>query len=49
MISPIERLQSIMARLRDPDRGCTWDREQTFETIAAAENWLSPEIRRRLQ
>ena len=23
-----------MARLRDPDRGCEWDRQQTFETIA---------------
>ncbi|OWK32717.1 nucleoside triphosphate pyrophosphohydrolase [Sphingomonas mucosissima] len=23
-----------MARLRDPERGCEWDREQTFETIA---------------
>jgi ATP diphosphatase len=25
---------SIMRRLRDPDAGCAWDREQTFETIA---------------
>ena len=23
-----------MARLRDPDGGCPWDREQTFATIA---------------
>lgn len=23
-----------MARLRDPERGCEWDREQTFATIA---------------
>ena len=23
-----------MARLRDPERGCPWDVEQTFETIA---------------
>lgn len=23
-----------MARLRDPERGCEWDRVQTFETIA---------------
>jgi ATP diphosphatase len=23
-----------MARLRDPETGCAWDREQTFETIA---------------
>ncbi len=30
----IERLIEIMARLRDPDGGCPWDREQTFETIA---------------
>ncbi len=29
----IERLISIMARLRGPD-GCEWDREQTFATIA---------------
>jgi nucleoside triphosphate diphosphatase len=30
----ISRLLEIMARLRDPDRGCPWDREQTFATIA---------------
>jgi ATP diphosphatase len=24
----------IMARLRDPETGCAWDKEQTFETIA---------------
>lgn len=28
------RLLEIMARLRDPDTGCPWDIEQTFETIA---------------
>ncbi len=27
-------LTRIMARLRDPETGCEWDREQTFETIA---------------
>ncbi len=27
-------LLDIMARLRDPDRGCAWDVRQTFETIA---------------
>lgn len=31
---PIERLIKIMAALRNPDTGCPWDREQTFETIA---------------
>ncbi|MDZ7791646.1 MAG: nucleoside triphosphate pyrophosphohydrolase [Xanthomonadales bacterium] len=30
----IERLIDIMARLRDPERGCPWDVEQTFRTIA---------------
>ena len=30
----IERLLGIMARLRDPARGCPWDREQDFGTIA---------------
>ena len=30
----IQRLLDIMARLRDPDGGCPWDIEQTFETIA---------------
>lgn len=29
-----ERLLRIMARLRDPERGCEWDTAQTFETIA---------------
>jgi nucleoside triphosphate diphosphatase len=27
-------LVEIMRRLRDPENGCAWDREQTFETIA---------------
>ncbi|MGD1933241.1 MAG: nucleoside triphosphate pyrophosphohydrolase [Candidatus Phaeomarinobacter sp.] len=30
----IETLLAIMARLRDPDGGCPWDLEQSFETIA---------------
>ncbi len=30
----IDRLVAIMARLRDPDRGCEWDTVQTFATIA---------------
>ena len=31
---PIDRLLAVMARLRDPDGGCPWDLEQSFETIA---------------
>jgi nucleoside triphosphate diphosphatase len=31
---PLERLIAIMARLRDPERGCPWDVEQSFATIA---------------
>ena len=27
-------LLALMARLRDPERGCPWDRAQTFATIA---------------
>ena len=34
MERPIDRLIAIMARLRDPERGCPWDREQDFATIA---------------
>lgn len=30
----IDRLIAIMAKLRDPDGGCPWDLEQSFETIA---------------
>lgn len=30
----LDRLVMIMERLRDPETGCPWDREQTFETIA---------------
>src|ERR1700741_3498392 len=30
----IEALITLMARLRDPQRGCPWDLEQTFATIA---------------
>ncbi len=28
-----ERLLGIMQSLRDPDKGCPWDKKQTFETI----------------
>lgn len=31
---PLDRLRAIMARLRDPDGGCEWDRAQTWSTIA---------------
>ncbi len=30
----LARLSDIMARLRDPDQGCEWDKVQTFGTIA---------------
>jgi ATP diphosphatase len=30
----LAELMEIMQRLRDPQHGCEWDREQTFETIA---------------
>jgi len=30
----IDRLLAIMARLRDPVKGCPWDREQDFRSIA---------------
>jgi MazG family protein len=32
--TPIIELIDVMARLRDPDDGCPWDIEQSFETIA---------------
>ncbi len=31
---PLARLLTIMAALRDPDRGCEWDLAQNFATIA---------------
>lgn len=34
MSQAIDRLLQIMARLRDPQTGCDWDRAQTFATIA---------------
>ncbi len=30
----IQRLIELMARLRDPDKGCPWDKQQTFASIA---------------
>ena len=30
----IDRLIEVMARLRNPDSGCPWDKEQNFSTIA---------------
>lgn len=34
MTAPIDRLKQIMVRLRDPNGGCPWDIEQSFQTIA---------------
>jgi MazG family protein len=33
-MSQLERLLRIMGRLRDPERGCPWDREQDWTSIA---------------
>jgi MazG family protein len=33
-LPPLERLRAIMARLRDPERGCPWDLAQDFRSIA---------------
>ncbi|GFE83509.1 nucleoside triphosphate pyrophosphohydrolase [Steroidobacter agaridevorans] len=33
-MSGIQRLLDIMARLRNPQRGCPWDLQQSFKTIA---------------
>ena len=33
-MTSLEKLLNIMKRLRDPQNGCPWDREQTFATIA---------------
>ena len=35
MIAALDRLLAIMARLRDKEDGCPWDREQDFATIAS--------------
>ena len=32
--SAISALIALMARLRDPQRGCPWDQKQTFATVA---------------
>jgi len=32
--SSIRRLLTIMSRLRDPEHGCPWDREQDFRSVA---------------
>ncbi len=32
-MSDMSRLLEIMVRLRDPEQGCPWDKQQTFETI----------------
>ncbi|EGQ7938736.1 nucleoside triphosphate pyrophosphohydrolase [Vibrio vulnificus] len=33
MSHPIEQLEQIMAKLRDPKSGCPWDLKQSFDTI----------------
>jgi MazG family protein len=32
-LTELEQLLQLMARLRDPERGCPWDRQQTYATI----------------
>ena len=32
-MASIQRLLTIMQRLRDPEKGCPWDRAQTYKTI----------------
>ena len=32
-MNQIDRLLTIMQRLRDPENGCPWDKEQTFESL----------------
>ncbi len=34
MTAHLDKLLDIMTRLRDPERGCPWDREQNFASIA---------------
>jgi ATP diphosphatase len=34
LVADLARLTAIMARLRDPERGCDWDVAQSFATIA---------------
>ena len=33
-MSSIDRLLTLMSRLRNPDGGCPWDLQQSFATIA---------------
>ena len=33
-MNEIDRLKEIMALLRDPEKGCPWDVEQDFKSIA---------------
>jgi MazG family protein len=33
-VTNLERLRQIMVQLRDPERGCPWDREQDWASIA---------------
>jgi ATP diphosphatase len=32
-MTPIERLHDITVKLRDPQKGCPWDKEQTLESL----------------
>ena len=34
VVTDVQRLLDVMARLRDPDGGCPWDVEQDFASIA---------------
>ena len=39
----LDQLLAIMARLRDPERGCPWDVQQDFASIAPSGANSSPQ------
>ncbi|HBV75677.1 MULTISPECIES: nucleoside triphosphate pyrophosphohydrolase [Vibrio] len=32
-LDPIDELKAIMQQLRDPEKGCPWDKKQTFDSV----------------
>jgi len=32
---PLQRITDVMAKLRDPERGCPWDIQQTWKSLLA--------------
>ena len=39
----INDLLNVMRKLRDPQKGCSWDKKQTLDGVSILQTWRDPE------